>query len=174
MKDLILDCFTFACLILPFDPLPQECDGVELRLSVVRVGCAAGILHPRHADWGSYAGTVRYVRQWLQSYPTTPGIEWSEHLPPAELCKQRYDLATDFLNTVGNRKDLTFDELWQARCEGERLQMVWWHLWCGKEGDNWTSRRWHLMKLRHMLGDEAFVRGLWPCPVPLKYVQEWR
>lgn len=170
MRDLILDCFTFACLILPFDPLPQECDGVEFRLSMARVGVAAQIMHPKDALTWDYQCSVRTIRKWLLDNPTTPDLSWADHLPSVKLAESYYRLTKEFIDSLSLRPDLTFDERWAAGNEGERLNNVWWHIWCAKAGDNWMSRRWSLQKLRLYVGDEAFVRGLWPCPVPLKYV----
>ena len=174
MQNLIMDCFTVALLVMPSEAVKGVShDGLDLRLSLYRVAEALHLSHYR--SWGDtpYMNGVHWLRSLATVNSKYPGPEWLDQMPPLEDVEVRLDMAVAFDHYLRSVRNTWPAEKWhRAREETSARLAIYHEMKIAMTSNRWDYRRDSLNRIRVWMGDEAFVRGEWPTPVPLEFVQD--
>ncbi len=165
------DALTALLILSPIVPAMPHHVPVAMWQSLRRIAFCTEIVGP-HERWiDDYRSELNYVRRHTRELVDAPPLGDASSLPPLAISREARCFNLNYQHNLELRRNLALhrqEELDEALQEAKHLATIWALVdtaTCSSQ--SWVCRRAALLRLREMLGAEAYYAGAIPPCAPL-------
>jgi len=165
------DLLTALLILSPVVPtMPHHVPGAMWQ-SLKRIALRTEVVGPDERWIDDYRSELNYVRRHTRELREAPSLGDALSLPPSSVSREGRCFNLNYQRNLELRRNLALhrqEELDEALQDAKHLATIWALVdTAACSSQSWVCRRMALMRLREMLGPDAYYSGTIPPYVPL-------